>query len=115
MKKTLLVALFLFANTSTYALECRPKAAALCENGTCKNYVPDRKFRIEAGSDTLRRCDSKGCDKYAVSPIRSGAFHVYSVANAGYFIKIGLDNSFAEVASVGLAILYQSGTCSPSR
>lgn len=108
------IAVLLFSSNA-YALNCTPKKTSVCENGSCKEIISTTKSWIQVDSNSLKRCDYKGCDSYAVAPVRSGTFHVYSIPSAGYFLKIALDNSFVEVASIGLAVFYKSGICEPSR
>jgi hypothetical protein len=65
---------------------------------------------------TYQRCDTDGCDAYAMLPHERGIFtYVTLPEHPDMFLKIGLAGLFVEVAARGVSAYNSLGTCKVQR
>ena len=69
---------------------------------------------LDFEDSTYQRCDSVGCDAYAMqSEQRSFFTYVQLEDRPDTFMKIGLGNLFVDVAAQGVSAMNSLGTCQP--
>lgn len=127
------------SHASSNEFRCDILSSNICTNGDCEeaNYQDQylligkisemRNQSIKAKSQfsdssypTIRRCDSKGCNRIVVSVYRGGIITTLKgIETSGYFLKfINIDlleakdkGKFTEVSSYVLSAIVKTGNC----
>ena len=97
---------------------CEPIQKWTCElPDGCEPADPKQTWTLLDFRDrTYQRCDRFGCDKYQMTVTEKGIFtYVNLPDHPDTFMKIGLANYFADVASQGVSVFNSLGVCKVQR
>ena len=110
-----LVALVVIGTVGTsHAAEirCDIQSKVSCSSSGCIDNQPGAWNLIDIDSGRISRCDKKGCDQYAMTVTRSGAYLNIEVPGRGILVKMLTDGSdYLEVVTLGTTALVSHGTC----
>jgi hypothetical protein len=112
--KLIVCALLILSTAGVHAqgLRCEILKKYVCEPGGCKSVPAKIWNRVDLSNHSYARCDSAGCDNYAVEISQSGAFLNLAIPKNGVVAKITIgNNSFHEVVSLGQIVYVSFGVC----
>jgi len=111
MLRRIIVITAILTSQTSMAMTCKTQTMTSCDEGLCQRVQSPNQSWIELDSNTLKRCDHKGCDTYKSSVERSGEFINVSIGNKGYLLKVDGQGKFVEVATIMLNTIIKTGRC----
>jgi|688.fasta_scaffold1269644_1 hypothetical protein len=111
MLRSMIVITAILTSQISQAMTCKTQTMTACDDGVCQQVQSPNQSWIDLDSNTLKRCDNKGCDTYKSSVERSGEFINVSIGNKGYLLKVDGQGKFVEVATIMLKTIIKTGRC----
>jgi hypothetical protein len=106
----LLASITVILTLDAQAQTCTVEKTSVCIDGVCKSMHTSNTWTT-IKNDHLLRCDSKGCDKHAISITKSGQYTNVQIPNTSYMLKYDQNLNFIEATSLALTIIVNAGKC----
>jgi hypothetical protein len=87
-----------------------------CHVDACERIQPTVTIHISFDQtiNIYERCDAEGCDRYQVTPHRSGLFTIIAPSPGALFKAVNDGSEFVETVTTGTIVFNGFGSCSPS-